>query len=83
MSDPYWFFKKWGINHNGEVPVDDLYKRISDLEILAKHLESRVEELERENVETTNAMYEIANSLEARIDILASEPYNLDKFAEN
>ena len=26
-------------------------------------------------------MYEIANSLEARIDILASEPYNLDKFA--
>jgi len=83
MSDPYWFFKKWGINHNDEVPVDDLYKRISDLEILAKHLESRVEELERENVETTNAMYEIANSLEARIDILASEPYNLDKFAEN
>ena len=40
-------------------------------------LEARIEELERENVETTNAMYEIANSLEARIDILASEPYKL------
>ena len=26
-------------------------------------------------------MYEIANSLEARIDIIASEPYNLDKFS--
>ena len=40
-------------------------------------LEQRVEELERENIETTNAIYEIANSLEARIDILASEPYKL------
>ena len=40
-------------------------------------LENRIIELERENVETTNAMYEIANSLEARIDILASEPYKL------
>jgi hypothetical protein len=40
-------------------------------------LEARIQELERENVETTNAMYEIANSLEARIDILASEPYKL------
>ena len=40
-------------------------------------LEARIEELERENVETTNAMYEIANSLEARIGILASEPYKL------
>ena len=40
-------------------------------------LENRIIELERENVETTNAMYEIANSLQARIDILASEPYKL------
>jgi hypothetical protein len=43
-------------------------------------LEARIEELERENVETTNAMYEIANSLESRIDILSSEPYNLSNY---
>jgi hypothetical protein len=81
MKDPDWFFKKWGVKRNGEVPIDDIYKKLSNLEILVKHLELRIEELERENVETTNSIYEIANSLEARIDILASEPYNLDKFA--
>jgi hypothetical protein len=43
-------------------------------------LETRIEELERENVENTNAMYEIANSLESRIDILSSEPYNLSNY---
>jgi hypothetical protein len=43
-------------------------------------LETRIEELERENVETTNTMYEIANSLESRIDILSSEPYNLSNY---
>ena len=68
MSDPYWFHKKWGLKPN--VPVDDIYDRLVQLE-------NRIIELERENVETTNAMYEIANSLEARIDILASEPYKL------
>lgn len=46
-------------------------------------LENRVEELERENVETTNAIYEIANSLEARIDILASGPYKLPVDTKN
>jgi hypothetical protein len=49
---------------------DDFYTKLLELE-------NRIEELERENVETTNAIYEIANSLEARIDILASEPYKL------
>ena len=43
-------------------------------------LEARIQELERENVETTNAMYEIANSLESRIDILSSVPYNLSNY---
>ena len=35
-------------------------------------LEARVKVLEEENINTTNALYEIANSLEARIDILAN-----------
>jgi len=50
----------------------DLYTKLIELE-------NRIESLEQENIETTNSIYEIANSLEARIDILASEPYNLDK----
>lgn len=51
----------------------DLYTKLIELE-------NRIESLEQENIETTNSIYEIANSLEARIDILASEFYNLDKF---
>ena len=37
-----------------------------------QNLEARVKVLEEENINTTNALYEIANSLEARIDILAN-----------
>jgi hypothetical protein len=47
----------------------DLYTKLIELE-------NRIELLEKENIETTNSIYEIANSLEARIDIIASEPYN-------
>lgn len=66
------WFKKWGFDE--EVPIDDVYKRLYELE-------HRVKVLEEENINTTNSIYEVANSLEARIDILASEPYNLSKFS--
>lgn len=62
MSDPYWFHKKWGLNQ--QTPVEDLYKKIEELE-------ARVKVLEEENVETTNELYRMENSLDARIDILA------------
>jgi len=42
----------------------DLYTKLMELE-------NRVELLERENVETTNELYRMENSLDARIDILA------------
>lgn len=42
----------------------DIYTRLVELE-------NRVEILERENVETTNELYRMENSLDARIDILA------------
>ncbi len=74
MSDPYWFHKKWGLNPN--TPTDDIYDRLVELE-------NRVIKLEEENVETTNVLYEIMNSINAideRIDILASEPYNLSNY---
>ena len=48
---------------------DDLYSRIIDLE-------NRIAKLEEENVETTNLLYELGNSIDAvdvRIDILTGE----------
>jgi predicted RNase H-like nuclease (RuvC/YqgF family) len=71
MIDPYWFQKKWGTKTKEEIPMDDVYDRLSDLEVLVKDLELRIEELQRENVETTNELYRVENSLDARIDILA------------
>lgn len=66
MSDPYWFFKKWGLD---ETPTDSLLKRIEDLE-------KKVIRLEEENIESTNLLYEIMHSVDAvdaRIDILAEK----------
>jgi len=42
-------------------------------------LEDRVQVLEEENIEMSNALYECWNSLDARIDILA--PHKLDEFS--
>jgi hypothetical protein len=63
-SNPNWFQKKWG---TPEVPTDILFKKIEELE-------QRIIKLEYENIETTNCLYENANSIDAvdrRIDILA------------
>ena len=62
MTDPYWFHKKWGLKP--EVPMDDIYDRLVELE-------DKVRKLEEENVELTNELYRMENSLDARIDILA------------
>lgn len=50
--------------------IDDLYNRVSELE-------QKVKVLEEENVELTNELYRMENSLDARIDILA-EHYRID-----
>ena len=44
--------------------IDDVYNRLSELE-------QKVKVLEEENVGTTNELYRMENSLDARIDILA------------
>ena len=59
-NDPYWFQKKWG---TPEVPTDVLFKKIEELE-------QRILKLEDENISTTNELYRLENSLDARIDIL-------------
>lgn len=64
MSDSYWFYKKWGID---EVSNNSLIDKLL-------YLEKRIEKLEEENIETTNTLYELMNSIEAvdrRIDIVA------------
>lgn len=57
-----WFQKKWGLDD--PVLIDELYNRIVELE-------TRVKVLEEENIETTNELYRLENSLDARIDIIA------------
>jgi hypothetical protein len=57
-----WFQRKWGFDD--PILLDELYARISELE-------QRVKLLEEENIETTNELYRLENSLDARIDIIA------------
>jgi len=56
------WFRKWSFED--DIPMDDVYKRLYELE-------AKVERLEDENVELTNELYRMENSLDARIDILA------------
>ena len=44
--------------------IDEIYNRLVELE-------QKVKVLEEENTETTNELYRMENSLDARIDILA------------
>jgi len=61
-------FVKWFFSPSKKPIVEhiDVYSKLQELE-------DRIKVLEEENVETTNALYEISNSLEARIDILTLE----------
>ncbi len=78
-GDPYWFHKKWGL------PNKSLEERISVLEQLVSELQGRYSEalldikrLEEENIETSNCLYELSNSIDAvdaRIDILNAEKW--------
>ena len=61
-QDPNWFQKKWGFPN--PTPGDAIYQKLEELE-------DRVKILEEENVELTNELYRMENSLDARIDILA------------
>lgn len=76
MMEAGWFQKKWG-NLN-EVPTDSLLKRIEELEEKYSALLLDVKRLEEENVETTNTLYELMNTIDAvdaRIDIITVEKF--------
>ena len=54
----------------------DLYEKIVELE-------KRIEKLEEENIETTNCLYELGNSVnavDARIDIVLNTPKHYENF---
>ena len=67
--DQHWFHKKWGLSK--EVPINDVYDRLSALEEKYNALLLDVKRLEEENIETTNELYRVENSLDSRIDIIA------------
>ena len=60
-------FIKWFFSPSKKSIVEDHI----DLYTKFMELENRIELLEKENVETTNELYRMENSLDARIDILA------------
>jgi len=76
-------FLKWFLSDTDEVKErhkiycydskDNQYSLIDLIVSLTKHvqqLEDRIKVLEEENIETTNELYRLENSLDARIDIL-------------
>lgn len=75
-QDPYWFFKKWGITD--PTPGDIIQQKLEELEEKYNALLLDVKRLEEENIETSNCLYELMNSIEAvdvRIDILTAEKW--------
>jgi hypothetical protein len=54
-----------------------------DISILDRiiNLELRVLELEKENINTTNCLYEIENRLQAEIDKIHPVTYNLNNYS--
>jgi len=61
----------WG--YEEQLPIDDVYNRLAVLEEKYCAALEDIKRLEEENIETSNLLYEIMNSVEAvdaRIDIL-------------
>ena len=64
----------WG--YEEQVPIDDVYDRLEALEQKYYRALEDIKRLEEENIETSNVLYEIINSMEAidrRIDIVFEE----------
>lgn len=55
-----------------------VYSRLAKLEEKYQSLLLDVKRLEEENIETTNELYRLENSLDARIDILAEQMLKVD-----
>jgi hypothetical protein len=69
-----WFFKP-STNRDQTYIVDDSGEKFSLLDYI-NDLENRIEKLESENIETTNILYEIMNTL----DKFDDSEYDLHNF---
>lgn len=73
-----WYFSP---SHKPIVETMDVYNKLTELEQKYNALLKDVVRLEEENIETSNCLYELRNSIDAvdaRIDILS-----LEKWKEN
>ena len=57
-----------------------LAKEVVKLSSCTLKLQERITKLEEENIETTNALYEIENRLQAKIDNIHPVTYNLNNY---
>jgi hypothetical protein len=76
-----WYFSS---TEKPSVEHTDLYTKFLELEEKYKGLLLDVKRLEEENIETSNCLYELGNSIDAvdaRIDILTAEKW-VDKISE-
>lgn len=63
--------------------IERLEERIKNLEEKYLGALADIKNLEEENIETSNCLYELSNQIDAvdaRIDILAAEPYTINQF---
>jgi archaellum component FlaC len=63
--------------------IERLEERIKNLEEKYSGALADIKNLEEENIETSNCLYELSNQIDAvdaRIDILAAEPYTINQF---
>ena len=75
---------KWFFSPTKKPIVEDInvYAKLIELDEKYSKLLNRIIKLEEENIETTNNLYELMNSIDAvdaRIDILTSEKFLDDK----
>jgi len=69
-------FIKWFVTPSQKPIIEDV-----DLYAKIVELENRISNLEEENIETSNCLYELGNSIDAvdtRIDILSLEAFTKD-----
>jgi hypothetical protein len=71
-------FFKWFLSPSIKEDVEyDVYSKLFELEEKYESLLSDIVRLEEENIETTNTLYEVMNSIDAvdaRIDIILNSP---------
>lgn len=57
----------------------NLGKKTSLIELIS-NLEERIEKLENENIQLTNSLYEVENTLQSQINKINPPIYNLQKY---